>query len=441
MTTELVSKRTRNAFREALAGWTLHQIRMEFEAAGIDRDGAFQPDAPGERRTLVEQYYRTLDFTKAADVRRLLPVYESVIERAEASAANSMSREQAEEGVHGLKSTLAKDGLAYEGRRIVATSPPTRALFEEPRSISEVTRRAIIHDIKSGAGTWHGALSEIEFLDRLYNLDRMPSRDGRVTNLRSEIWQHCVNNSDWEYDWVFSDDRIDLLHADDSTFLRFLAEMLHPVVRPDSDVVRTLAAQFNGHLTIDGWELVVAGRISGRPTFVGKRRASGAVVLPDPVHAKDILSDEYVRELSEKCEFRLTSGDLEGAVTVGRTLLEAVLSELETRLTGSKGDHKGDLGKQFKQVARLLRMDDQRPDLDDRFKDVIRGLVMVANGLAALRNKIGEAHPPERRPAPHHARVVVNAAKTVSAFLVESYLVQTQRGLLPSSPKAGGAPP
>jgi hypothetical protein len=118
-------------------------------------------------------------------------------------------------------------------------------------------------------------------------------------------------------------------------------------------------------------------------------------------------------------------------------LLEAILAELEIRLAGSRGDYKGDLPKQFKQVTKLLRMDDERPDLDARFKDVIRGLVMVVNGLAPLRNKMSDGHARERKPAPHHARVVVNSAKTVATFLVESYSAQVDRGLLdPSLPVA-----
>jgi hypothetical protein len=148
-----------------------------------------------------------------------------------------------------------------------------------------------------------------------------------------------------------------------------------------------------------------------------------------------VLSDEYVRELSGKCDSRIATGDLDGAVTVGRTLLEAILSELEIRISGVRGDYKGDLPKQFKQVTKLLRMDDQRPDLDDRFKDVIRGLVMVANGLAPLRNKMSDGHARERKPALHHARVVVNASKTVSAFLVESYVYQLALGSIQGTGK------
>lgn len=145
----------------------------------------------------------------------------------------------------------------------------------------------------------------------------------------------------------------------------------------------------------------------------------------------DILSDEYIKELSDKCTLKLAARDFDGAITNARTLLEAVLAALEERLTGTRGDYKGDLPKQFKRVARLLRMDDERSDLDDRFKDVIRGLVMIANGLAPLRNKMSDGHARERRPAPHHARVIVNAAKTTATFLVESYTYQSEKGLLP----------
>jgi Abortive infection C-terminus len=134
-----------------------------------------------------------------------------------------------------------------------------------------------------------------------------------------------------------------------------------------------------------------------------------------------------VRELSGKCDARLASGDLDGAVTVARTLIEAVLGELEERVAGQRGDYKGDLPKQFKAVGKLLKMDDERPDLDDRFKDVVRGLVTVVSGLAPLRNRIGDGHARTRRPAPHHVRVVVNAARTIAIFLVESFNYQRTR--------------
>jgi hypothetical protein len=256
--------------------------------------------------------------------------------------------------------------------------------------------------------------------------------------MRADIWQHRENNHDWADDWVFTDSRIALLTSPDETLLRFLCETVHPVVRPEQAQAKELVAKYNEHLRLDGWRIHEGRAISGKPTFIGRKGLGRTIALPTNAHADDVLSDEYVRELSEKCDSRLNSGDLDGAITVGRTLLEAILGELELRIGGAKGDYKGDLPKQFKQVTKLLRMDEQRPDLDDRFKDVIRGLVMIANGLAPLRNKMSDGHARERKPATHHARVVVNAAKTVSSFLVESYVYQSSRGLLGSPAAAKG---
>jgi hypothetical protein len=143
-----------------------------------------------------------------------------------------------------------------------------------------------------------------------------------------------------------------------------------------------------------------------------------------------ILSSDYVRELTEKADARLADGDREGAITAARTMLEAVLGALEEKLNGARSDFKGDLQKQFKSVAKQLRIDDERAELDDNFKQVVRGLVQVVNGLAPIRNKMSDGDARERKPEQHHSRVIVNAAKTIATFLVESYLAQRERGLL-----------
>jgi hypothetical protein len=61
---------------------------------------------------------------------------------------------------------------------------------------------------------------------------------------------------------------------------------------------------------------------------------------------------------------------------------------------------------------------------------MIKGLILVINGLAPLRNKMSDGHARSRKPAPHHARFAVNAAKTVAYFLVESYAYQLEKGLI-----------
>lgn len=157
------------------------------------------------------------------------------------------------------------------------------------------------------------------------------------------------------------------------------------------------------------------------------------VVVPQLSAQIDILSLEYVSELDSQTNKRLADREFEGAITTARTMLEAVLRELESELTGAPADYAGNLPKQYREVAKRLRIDDERDDLDENFKQVVRGLVQVVHGLAPIRNKMSDSHPRERKPAPHHARVVANSAKTVAGFLIESYLFQRERGVLPSS--------
>ena len=80
---------------------------------------------------------------------------------------------------------------------------------------------------------WNGRLEEIEFLARLYDLSVLPSHDSRFKDAAGDIWQHRVNNFDWDDDWVFGNSRFNLYSGDDEILLAFLCETIHPVVRQD----------------------------------------------------------------------------------------------------------------------------------------------------------------------------------------------------------------
>lgn len=163
-------------------------------------------------------------------------------------------------------------------------------------------------------------------------------------------------------------------------------------------------------------------------------RLRGAYVcLPEISASVDVLNLSYIHELEAKTNQRLAASDLDGAITSARTMLEAVLAELERHLIETPEDHQGDLQRQYKLVAKKLQMDSNRADLDDSFKQVMRGLVQIVNGLAPIRNKMSDGHPRTSKPAFHHARFIANASTTVATFLVESYIYQRDNGLLPTS--------
>lgn len=81
---ELIRLKTRQVFKENMSGfWVLREISDEFDAARIDCDLSYRPPVNGQRRTLIEQYYHTVDWSDWDYVKRILQVFETVIHRAE----------------------------------------------------------------------------------------------------------------------------------------------------------------------------------------------------------------------------------------------------------------------------------------------------------------------------------------------------------------------
>lgn len=113
---DLISKRTRNAFREALVGWTISEIQTEFDNEGFSPNLAHDPGVSGMRRGLVEQIYQTIDFGDHRDVFRLLEVYQTVV---------ATTRRHQPDLADALIDHLRRDGVDTEGPsfRLRANTP------------------------------------------------------------------------------------------------------------------------------------------------------------------------------------------------------------------------------------------------------------------------------------------------------------------------------
>ncbi len=136
------------------------------------------------------------------------------------------------------------------------------------RKITQVTRRDIAEFFSTSNISWYGRLEETEFLSRLYNLEEMPSTDSRFDDAAGDIWQHRVNNNDWEDDWIFFDQRFNIRDEnDDHFFLNFLCQTLHPAVRSNTEEIQLLLQAYNKLLPLDGYEIFEESQISGRPVF------------------------------------------------------------------------------------------------------------------------------------------------------------------------------
>lgn len=126
MSTDLISIKTRQVFREYMTGWVLRQITDEFDAAQIDCDLTYQPQVGGQRRTLIEQYYHSVNWSDPHDIKKVLQVFENVLDAAE-KALGAMSwdqdgaKQQKAEGEK-LIHFLSKDGFQWVDGRIVSGS-------------------------------------------------------------------------------------------------------------------------------------------------------------------------------------------------------------------------------------------------------------------------------------------------------------------------------
>jgi len=181
--------------------------------------------------------------------------------------------------------------------------------------------------------------------------------------------------------------------------------------------MKEAAEHINQYLKYDGYEMAPEG------DHYKVRSLSGVAVEFHPPHPDVKVDADYITGQVTKCEKKINEGDFDGAITNARTLVEAVLLELEKLLTGKEVKNDGDLPTLYKRVQKELKLEPSRPDISESLKQVLAGLRSIVNGLSSMRNKMSDAHA-GYRPAKHHAKLAVNAAKTLADFLFETYAYQ-----------------
>lgn len=190
--------------------------------------------------------------------------------------------------------------------------------------------------------------------------------------------------------------------------------------------VERCAEEVNELIQYDGFEVVRDGN------FYKVRELSGSVInIEHRFEKSDKLSELVIEEQIQKCREKIEGGDYSGAITNARSLIEAVCVKIEAELdpSGAQGND-GDLIKLFNRIRKLLNLDPSRQDISDTLKQVLSGLSNIVNGLAAMRNKMSDAHGVAYKPARHHAKLAVNAAKTLADFLFDSMGYQLEKGNL-----------
>ena len=94
----------------------------------------------------------------------------------------------------------------------------------------------------------------------------MPSTDYRFKTAKGDIHQHMINNYDWDENYLLYT-YLDLPGCDDTLFLQFLEQTVHPIVLSDEEVLEETINTFNSLLGADGYTMQRSGAISGKPIY------------------------------------------------------------------------------------------------------------------------------------------------------------------------------
>lgn len=223
--------------------------------------------------------------------------------------------------------------------------------------------------------------------------------------------------------WVYVEDKLRLYNGT-ATIAAIIRAALDDSHFFDTEFSVDKALEYiNRYLDRDGFRAVMAGKRCRLETNTGLAVSSESV-LP----LRDHLSHEFIREQMEKCDKKILESDYDGAITNARSLVEAVLFEIEGRLDAERPDYDGELQRLYKRVQKLLNLDPEKTALAENIKMVLRGLTNIVYGLAPLRNMMGDAHVRTYKPERHHAKLAVNSAKTLTDFLIDTLDYQLRTG-------------
>lgn len=327
-----------------------------------------------------------------------------------------------------LKAVVESYSSNWYSVSIVPKVTPRPDWRETKGDLSQVVRRNIIDGLKLDNIAWAGRLEDVEFLERIYDLRKLPSQDPRFQDAAGDIWQHRVNNPlDWSDDWIYSDSRFNLIGGPSDAFLRFLCEVVHPVVRPDRNEALKLVQQFNDQLRQDGWSLVEQEKIAGRPRYVARALGmTGGRSVSRARTVADALDAGWMQKEIERLE---NAVDRDPALAIGtaKDLVESccksILIKRNVAFTTSAGlpDLTKLLAKELKLVPEGVSEEARG---SEAVKHILRNLSAITHYLAELRGLYGSGHGRDgqhRGLEPRHARLAVASAVAFIDFVTETH--------------------
>lgn len=279
-----------------------------------------------------------------------------------------------------------------------------------------------------------GALGDIDFLSRLYDLKSLPSYDTRFKTADGDIWQHRQNNFDWPNDWIFGDSRFDLVGCPDDDFLKFMCEIVHPVVRPDAIEASTIVSHLNEQLEKAGWRLVEDQKIAGRAIYSPEKTNEFHSQITRATTVAQVLSSNWMQ-----VEIRRIQDSIERdpalAIGTAKDLIESccktILQQIPEADQPEKSDDLANLSKKLcKALALVPEGIPNEAKGAETIKRTLSNLAAITKGVAELRSLYGSGHGRDGQHVglePRHAMLAASCAIAFVNFVTETFLKRRKR--------------
>ncbi|MBO1536743.1 abortive infection family protein [Pseudomonas sp. OA65] len=336
-------------------------------------------------------------------------------------------RSQLEEQITArLRTAIEPETQDWYSAKIVPAREQRTDWRSDSSDLPRQVRVNVLDGLRLENVAWYGQLDDVEFLSRLFDLQQLPSTDSRFKDAAGDIWQHRYNNDDWENDWVYTDSRFQLIDGPVEQFLRFLCEVVHPIVRPDRDEALKLVLHFNDQLRSAGWEIYEEERIAGRPRFSFRQRSSSSRAVLRAKTVAEALDAGWMAKEIERLEHSI---DRDPALAIGtaKELIETCCKSILTKraIPFTKSDDLGDLTKKVAKELQLVPegITDATKGADN-IRLILRNLTQLTNNLAQLRGLYGTGHGRDgqhRGLQPRHARLAVASAVAFIDFVSETF--------------------
>jgi hypothetical protein len=261
--------------------------------------------------------------------------------------------------------------------------------------IKEKTRQNIATATVINKIYYCGKMNEPDFLSRLFDLTKLPSRDYRYHNAYDDINKHTVYNDDYSENWIYTDPRINLLHCPDELYLKFLSETVHPIVRSDANEIAKLIEIYNSNLSADGFEIIQSSEISKIPVYSGQQKNLGdAHISAQKVEIKKYLNTEYVNNKIRTMTEAINK-DTDLAIGTAKELLETTCKSI-LKQKNVETNPNWTLPQLIKQTSQNVDLEPKNvADTEKAQKSILQilsGISSIVQGVTELRNSYGTGH-------------------------------------------------